>query len=82
MEQKSKALKMVSWKEMLEKLRGLFSQLPRRFLPLGPVLHKHTQSRCYTERGRRREMQCEQTEFTFKGSSSALISKIIFHTSR
>lgn len=69
MEQRRKALEKVSWEEMMKKLRGLFSQLSRRALPLGPELHKYTRNGFYTEG----EMKCEQPEFTFKSSRSALI---------
>ena len=51
MEQRRKALEKVSWEEMMKKLRGLFSQLSRRALPLGPELHKYTRNGFYTERG-------------------------------
>ena len=51
MEQRRNALEKVSWEEMMKKLRGLFSQLPRRSLPLGPELHKYTPNGFYTERG-------------------------------
>ena len=48
---KRKALEKVSWGEMMKKLRGLFSQLSRRSLPLGPELHKYTLNGSYIERG-------------------------------
>lgn len=51
MEQRRKALEKVSWKEMMKKLRGLFSQLSRRSLPLGPELHKYTLNGSYTKKG-------------------------------